>query len=432
MRVAYLVSGAAGMYCGSCMRDNRLAATLIRQGRDVTLLPIYTPIRTDEPDVSSEHVFFGGVNVYLQQKSALFRHSTPLLDRLIDSPTLLRGVSHFASSTSPADLGALTVSMLKGADGELGKELHKLIAGLRAIQPTLIHLPFLMLAGLARPLREALHVPIVCAMTGEDIFLDALREPWRSECFDLIRRSTADIAAFIAPTRYYRDHCISHFGVPAERTFDVPMGILVDDFGRTAPPPDAPTTIGYFARICPEKGVGVLCEAFAKVRARGRSCRLRIGGYLGKGDRKFWNSTYKSLEDRGLAPDVDFVGETDRAGKIAFLHSLHLFSVPAQYHEAKGLYVLEALAAGVPAVLPRHGSFPELLEATGGGILYDGGADALADTLEELLHNAPRRADLSARGTGAVGRLFNETVMANRTWEIFQRVAASDTKGPLT
>ena len=427
MRVAYLVSGAAGMYCGSCMRDNRLAATLIRQGRDVTLVPIYTPIRTDEPDVSIGHVYFGGINVYLQQKSALFRHATPLLDRLIDSPALLRGVSRFASSTSPADLGALTVSMLKGADGELGKEIRKLIAGLQAWGPTLVHLPFLMLAGLAKPLRDALRVPIVCAMTGEDIFLDALREPWRGESFDLIRRSAEHIDAFLAPTTYYRKHCITHFGVPAERTFDVPMGIHVDDFRRAAPPPARPLTIGYFARICPEKGVGVLCAAFAKLRERGRSCRLRIGGYLGKADRRFWNSTHDELLRRGFGGDVDFVGETDRAGKIAFLHSLHLFSVPTIYHEAKGLYVLEALAAGVPVVLPRQGSFSELVQASGGGLLYDGGAEALADALELLLDDAPRRTELAQRGVETVGRLYTETVMADRTWEVFERVANSAT-----
>ena len=52
MRVVYLIAGAGGMYCGSCLRDNRLAATLIKQGRDVVLVPLYTPIRTDEADVS--------------------------------------------------------------------------------------------------------------------------------------------------------------------------------------------------------------------------------------------------------------------------------------------------------------------------------------------------------------------------------------------
>src|SRR5205823_7030285 len=105
MRIAYITAGAAGMYCGSCMRDNTLAAALTRAGHDALLIPTYTPIRTDEPDVSRPRVFFGGINVYLQQKSLLFRHTPWLFDRLLDFPRLLRWVSRFAMRTSPDRLG---------------------------------------------------------------------------------------------------------------------------------------------------------------------------------------------------------------------------------------------------------------------------------------------------------------------------------------
>jgi glycosyltransferase involved in cell wall biosynthesis len=103
--------------------------------------------------------------------------------------------------------------------------------------------------------------------------------------------------------------------------------------------------------------------------------------------------------------------------------------VPAIYHEAKGLYVLEALAAGVPVVLPRQGSFPELVEATSGGLLYDGGPDALAGAWETMLDQPDRRADFARRGVESVQQNFTETVMADRTWEIFERVAASASAG---
>jgi len=53
------------MYCGSCLRDNALAAALLRRGHDVVLMPVYTPTTTDEPNVSNPHVFFGGVSVFL-------------------------------------------------------------------------------------------------------------------------------------------------------------------------------------------------------------------------------------------------------------------------------------------------------------------------------------------------------------------------------
>ena len=49
MKIVYLAAGAGGMYCGSCLHDNTLAAALMRLGEDVLLMPTYTPIRTDEP-----------------------------------------------------------------------------------------------------------------------------------------------------------------------------------------------------------------------------------------------------------------------------------------------------------------------------------------------------------------------------------------------
>src|SRR5437762_1513939 len=81
MKIVYITAGAAGMYCGSCMHDNTLVAALHQLGHDAILLPTYTPLRTDEEDISQQRVFFGGINVYLQQKSGLFRHTPWFLDR---------------------------------------------------------------------------------------------------------------------------------------------------------------------------------------------------------------------------------------------------------------------------------------------------------------------------------------------------------------
>src|SRR2546430_17001230 len=114
MRITYITAGAGGMFCGSCLRDNTLVAALIAQGHDALLIPTYTPIRTDEPNVSQKRIFFGGINVYLQQKFALFRHTPWLFDRLLDGQPLLRWVSRFAARTRAEELGELTISMLKG------------------------------------------------------------------------------------------------------------------------------------------------------------------------------------------------------------------------------------------------------------------------------------------------------------------------------
>ena len=88
MKILHLLAGAGGMYCGGCLHGNTLAAALRKAGEDVILAPLYTPIRTDEDDVSIERVALGGANVYLQQRWALFRHLPALVDRFLDHATL--------------------------------------------------------------------------------------------------------------------------------------------------------------------------------------------------------------------------------------------------------------------------------------------------------------------------------------------------------
>src|SRR4030095_5953017 len=128
MRILSLTAGAASMYCGSCLRDNALAAELIRKGHDVTLLPFYTPTLTDEPNVShQERVFFGGISVYLQQHVPMFRHTPQALDRLWDAPRVIKAFTSGSIAVDPKHLGALTVSTLRGEDGNQRKEIEKLL-----------------------------------------------------------------------------------------------------------------------------------------------------------------------------------------------------------------------------------------------------------------------------------------------------------------
>ena len=127
MRIAYITAGAAGMFCGSCMRDNTLAAELIAQGHDALLIPTYTPIRTDEDDVSEKRVFFGGINVYLQEKFSLFRHTPRAFDWLLDRRWLLEVAGRYGSDTPPSKLGPLTLDVLEGERGPAIKELRRLL-----------------------------------------------------------------------------------------------------------------------------------------------------------------------------------------------------------------------------------------------------------------------------------------------------------------
>lgn len=423
MRVAYLAFGAAGMYCGSCLRDNRVAATLLSQGRDVVLIPIYTPLRTDETDVSKTPIYYGGINVFLEQYSSLFARLPAWATQWLDAPWLLRFAMRFSGSTTAATLGNLTVSILRGEDGRQRRELIELVEGLRGLNVDVVNLPGLMLIGAAPTMRKSLNVPIVCTLSGEDIFLDDLREPHRQRAFDLIRAHARDVYAFIATSRYYADHAAAHFGLPRERIHVVTLGIRADDFLGPTSLAGGRFTIGYLGRICQAKGLMNLCEAAATLRRNGHDFRVITAGYLGASDRSYLEDVQRFVRDKGLGDIFEYRGEVDRAGKIELLHSSHVFSVPTVYHEAKGLYVLEAMAAGAPVVQPRHGSFPELIEATGGGLLYDPESPAeLVTAIERLMGDEGLRRTLGENGRTGVRAGFTDEVMAGKTWAVFESV----------
>jgi len=406
------------------MRDNRLAAALLKQGRNVVAIPLYTPIRTDEFDVSRPTIYYGGLNVYLQHKLPLFRHAPQFLNRWLDRPGLLRAIGRVAQ-TRPQTLGPLTVSVLQGADGAQRRELDRLIDGLRPFSPTILHLPNLMFVGIAKALKAALNPSIFCSLAGEDIFLDALPDPHRRDAFDLVRAGAADVDAFVAPTRYYAAYAAKHFHLSPQRVHYVPLGVNADEFKAEPPSPHGPFIIGYLARVCSEKGLEVLCGALRTLRRAGRNCRLRAAGYLGPADRPYLAAIRKGLVRDGLGDAFEYVGTVSRAEKLAFLNSLHALSVPTIYPETKGLYVLEALASGVPVVQPRHGSFTEIIDATGGGLLYDPkDGTALTAALAQLMDDPRLRDRLAVAGPPGVRQNYTESIMAERTWSLYRNHAA--------
>ena len=410
------------MLCGSCLRDNRLAATLRAAGRRVTLVPLYTPLRTDEDSVAEPHVLYGGINVYLQQALPLLRLGPREADGALISPRLLARLSGASGSVRPSRLGAMTVSVLLGEEGRQRKELERLLDWVVPRRFDVICLPNLMLLGLARKLRAETGTRIACTLSGEDVFVHTLPEPHRSRAMRAIRERSRDVDAFIAVTRYFAEHASRHFGLPRERVHVVPLGVNTDDFEPAQPA--GRFTIGYLARICPEKGLLSLARAFATLRQQGRDCRLVVGGYLSAADRPYFERIRAGLRARGLEHDCAWLGELDRAGKLAMLRSLHALSVPTAYAEAKGLYVLEAFASGVPVVQPAHGSFPELIEETGGGLLVPpGDSDALAAALARLMDDEPLRRDLAQRGAAGVRAGLTDRMMAERTWALFEQLA---------
>ncbi|HEX8476341.1 MAG TPA: glycosyltransferase family 4 protein [Pyrinomonadaceae bacterium] len=427
MRILYITAGAAQMYCGSCLRDNALASELMARGHDVVLVPIYTPTLTDEPNVSQQRIFFGGISVYLQQHSALFRRTPWLLDRLWDSTPALKWASRRSIPTNPQTLGELTISMLRGEDGNQRKELHKMLEWLRHEPPfDVVSLPYTLLIALAKPLKEALRRPVCCTLQGEDLFLEGLPEPYRSESLALIRASVAHVDTFIAVSDYYAKFMRDYLEIPEDKIRVVPLGINLCgyDAPRDERRNDAQAfTVGYFARIAPEKGLHVLAQAYKHLRERddrAAPMRLEAAGYLGAENRDYLRGIEQQMRDWGLATEFHYRGVLDRDEKIAFLRSLDVFSAPATYDEPKGIFLLEAMACGVPVVQPRRGAFTEIVNKTGGGLLVEpDDPQSLAEAILELQRNPSLAQELGASGARGVREHYNVALMAERALEVF-------------
>jgi glycosyltransferase involved in cell wall biosynthesis len=407
------------MYCGSCLRDNALAAQLIKLGHDVTLLPFYTPTLTDEENVSRrQQVFFGGISVYLEQHSSLFRQAPRFVGRLLDAPGVIKAFTSGSISVDPKELGALTVSTLRGVEGHQKQEIDKLLEFLRdEPRPDVANIPYTLLISLAAPLKRALGCPVVMTLQGEDLFLDALPEPYRAEAMALVRKQVADVDAFIAVSEYYAHYMQDYLGIPAHKMRVARLGVNVDDLSVTkrVRADNDPFTIGFFARIAPEKGLHNLADAYRILRKEKGlpPSRLVAAGYLPPEHRPYLEAIGARLAAAGLGDEFVYRGTVDRAKKVEFLHGIDVLSVPSGYHEPKGLYLLEAMACGVPVVQPNHGAFPEMIGLTGGGVLAasESGAD-IADALYDLSRDPVRAAELGRRGAAGVRAHYTTDHMA--------------------
>ena len=430
MHLALITAGGAGMFCGSCMHDNTLARALQAQGHEVTLIPLYTPIRVDELDVSEHRVFLGGINVYLAGRWPWWSRLPRWVRSWLDTPAVLRFVSRFAVSSDARELGDLTIALLRGDHGPHREAIAELVDWLaQDLRPDCVLLSNALLAGVVPRLRQAYRGPVWSLLQGDDIFLNDLVEPFRSRAFELMQGLMPQFTGLLTHSDYYRGEMSRQLRFPPAQARVVPLGI---DFAGHEGTPRAvsqePFTIGYFARICPEKGLHNLVAAFRRLHARHPHTRLRAAGFLGARDQGWFEQLRREAADLGDA--FEYLGSPpDHAGKVAFLKGLDLFSVPTSYREPKGLSVLEALANGVPVVQPRHGAFPELLEATGGGLLVEPeNPEALAAGLERLMLDASLRTGLAATGWRRVREAFSMERMARETAAVLQGEGVSPGK----
>ncbi len=409
MNIIYLAAGAGQMHCGACARDITLVRGLIRRGHDVQVIPLYTPLKLEgDAPVPVAPVFLGGINAYLQQKSRFFRLLPPALDRILDSRRLLNYVSRFAISTRASELGEMTVSVLAGAEGLQKKELQRLIDHLKSQGvPDAFVITNTLLSGLAPELKRHFSVPVLCGLQGEDDFVRSMLPIHQDRALELMHRNAAHIDLFIAPGAWYAELMAGFLHIPPGSIRIVRTALDTDSYAWEGPRPREPFTLGHLSVIAPRKGLDVLVEAFRILaHEKRREIRLRVAGRVLSED--FFRGVQAKIDHWKLSDRFEHLGEVDMAGKQQFLRACSAFCVPSRFPETRALAVMEALAAGVPVVVPDTGTFPELLERVGGGLLFPSGdSDALAAQIARL-QDDPRAADeMGKAAAGAVAEYHN-------------------------
>ncbi len=421
MRIVQVLPGSGGaFYCENCIRDTALVTALRAAGEEVVMVPMYLP-QLEATDVP---VFFGGINVYLQQKFGFFRMTPRWLDRLFDSKPLLRMAAKRAASVRASGLGETTLSVLRGADGNQAKELARLMNWMeKEGKPEVVHLSNPLLIAIGTEVKKRLGVPVVCSLQDEDTWIDAMDPPYPERCWEAMSEAARDVDAFVAVSRYFGGVMRERMKIDEERLHVVPVGI--DPGGEPPERPHDPPVLGYLARMTGSLGLGILADAFIRLKKSGRfaGLRLHLSGGATADDTPFLEELKQKFATHDVDGDVEFYAEFDDAKRRRFLESLTLLSVPALRGVAFGTYLVEALAAGVPVVQPRLGSFPELMEATGGGVVYEpNDADTLAGAIGDLLEDRGRLSELSRRGRESVVQSFSMKRMAEGMLEVYRRV----------
>ena len=439
MKIIYIASGAANMYCGSCMHDNALAAAMKAAGEDVSLFPLYTPMRLDEENVGERRIFYGGIKAYLLQKYPRPFFGRDLLLRIAGSQALLRLMPHFdiGSAVDPVANAQLTISMLKGEEGNQRELLQELVGWIKSTyQPDVIHITNTLLIGVAREFKRSLDLPITCGLHGEDIFLEGMPQPYQNEALGLIRDRARYVDRFLAISTYYAEMFSTWVGLDRSNIEIVWPGIALDDY-RHLPARQSTSrapTIGFLARFVPEKGLHLLVDAFIRLARSGEfpTLRLLAGGYVSRAYQTYVDGIRRTIKNNGLEDRIKLLGTLDRTAKLDFFKQIDIFSVPATYREPKGISILEALASGVPVVQPNHGAYPEWINATQGGLLHHPHDSAdLAEKLAILLRDPALCTRIGQQAQQAAWEKFSSERMGDSTLKVFQQVCKTEKKSPL-
>ena len=424
MKIVHIVPGFGGtFYCGNCLRDSGVVASLKKAGHDAITLPMYLPLTLNGETNPDLPVFYGAVNIYLKQYP-VFRHMPKWFEKWMNTPAVLKFAAKKSGSTRASGLEDLTESMLLGENGHQSEELQQLVDFLKFHEkPDVVHISNALLLGLAKKVRDEVKVPVVCSLQDEDVWVDAMHEDHREKMWQLLAEKAKDVDAFIAVSDFFAGVMQQRMAIPNHKLHVLHVGVNPSAYTYSKPAAE-PQAIGFLSRMNDENGFEILIDAFILLKENPAFNNLKLkatGGMTGD-DTKFINHQLQKLKQKDIIRDFEILPDFTADALHDFFKSISVLSVPVLKGEAFGLYQLEALASGIPLVQPELGAFPEIIKATGGGVTYKPNtAEALAAKLTEVLSDKAMLEKMSLAGRKAVEENFDCSKLSVQMAEIYAK-----------
>jgi glycosyltransferase involved in cell wall biosynthesis len=330
-----------------------------------------------------------------------------------------------AGSTDAKGLEEMTVSMLLGEDGKQQEELERLVEWMAEhCKPDIVHISNALLLGLAHRIKEKLNVPIVCSLQDEDVWVDAMKPEFQNTIWNLMSVKAKDVDQFIGVSHYFSKVMQERMNLPSEKIQSLYLGVDPDDY-EFIPISNKERNIGYISRMCHENGFDILVDAFIllKKKAGFDDVKLILTGGSTGADTSYIKGLRKKLSRENLNDHVKIIEDFEETGRNDFFNEVSVISVPVRNGEAFGMYLLEAMASGIPVVQPALGAFPEIVNLSGGGIIFQPNTpEMLCEALTGLLSDPEKLNQLSINARKGVEINFNIHDHAKEMTDVYRKL----------
>ncbi len=427
MRVIHILAGAGGKYdCPNCRRDRALIGAL--KSHDVKMVPVslYLPLLLDPAELEvNAPVFFGAINIYLQEKSGFFRKTPRFLDALWDLNPLLKLAGEMGQSTEAKGLEELTISMLQGEEGRQKKEVKRLVDWLKTEgKPDVVHLSNALLLGLAKPIATRLKIPVICSLQDEDSWINSMRTEYWQRTWQTMAEQAKYVTTFVPVSDYFSNLMQEKLSLSSSQLKTVPIGLDLHLYKRNAIDLTSPT-LGYLSPFRARGGLAKLIITLKDLIKEHPNINLEAASWGGEDEPQYLRYIKELISKYQLEDRVKLLPKQTRQEQIEFFQRITLFSNPTSVPEAFGIYLIEAMASGVPIIQQNTGGYPEILSKGGGILLNDEKQETLTECISNLLKNEDKLKSLSNDAYNSAQQFFTANEMAQQIMEIYKGAKGS-------